>query len=241
MKNADFPFKLSDIEKSGSSPDHSLDDKVLWKSIRKGNNLAFTTLYKKYVNQLFNYGMHISFDRELVKDCLQELFSGVWLRREGLVELNHVNYYLFKAFRNLVIQKLNKKRKIIFGIDFSKNAKEFDPSWEENLISDQTKEQKLKQLKNAIACLTVRQREAVLLKYFNELLSSFMNGPEAFANFRRSGFPTLAANPFPGREVPFINRLTYPNSEISVNSDNVQAAIAAQGADNLATKVWWDK
>lgn len=169
MKNADFPFKLSDIEKSGSSPDHLLDDKVLWKSIRKGNNLAFTTLYKKYVNQLFNYGMHISFDRELVKDCLQELFSGVWLRREGLVELNHVNYYLFKAFRNLVIQKLNKKRKIIFGIDFSKNAKEFDPSWEENLISDQTKEQKLKQLKNAIACLTVRQREAVLLKYFNEL------------------------------------------------------------------------
>lgn len=169
MKNADYPFKLYDSEKSGSSPDHSLDDKVLWKSIRKGNNLAFTTLYKKYVNQLFNYGMHISFDRELVKDCLQELFSGVWLRREGLVELNHVNYYLFKAFRNLVIQKLNKKRKIIFGIDFSKNAKEFDPSWEENLISDQTKEQKLKQLKNAIACLTVRQREAVLLKYFNEL------------------------------------------------------------------------
>ena len=72
-------------------------------------------------------------------------------------------------------------------------------------------------------------------------VSSFMNGPEAFANFRRSGFPTLTANPFPGREVPFINRLTYPNSEISVNSENVQAAISAQGADDLATKVWWDK
>nr|WP_287935513.1 SusD/RagB family nutrient-binding outer membrane lipoprotein [Algoriphagus sp.] len=72
-------------------------------------------------------------------------------------------------------------------------------------------------------------------------VASFLNGPEAFANFRRSGFPVLQANPFPGREVPFINRLTYPNSEISVNSDNVQVAIAAQGADNLATKVWWDK
>jgi hypothetical protein len=72
-------------------------------------------------------------------------------------------------------------------------------------------------------------------------VSSLMNGPEAFANFRRSGFPALQPNPFPGREVPFINRLTYPNSEISVNSDNVNAAISAQGADNLATKVWWDK
>jgi hypothetical protein len=72
-------------------------------------------------------------------------------------------------------------------------------------------------------------------------ISSFLNGPEAFANFRRSGFPALAPNPFPGREVAFINRLTYPNSEISVNSKNVSAAIAAQGADNLETKVWWHK
>lgn len=72
-------------------------------------------------------------------------------------------------------------------------------------------------------------------------VSSFLNGPEAFANFRRTGFPMLDANPFQGREVEFINRLTYPNSEISVNSENVGAAISAQGADDLATKVWWDK
>ena len=72
-------------------------------------------------------------------------------------------------------------------------------------------------------------------------VSSFLNGPEAFANFRRTGFPALAPNPYTGREVEFINRLTYPNSEISVNSDNVGVAISAQGHDNLETKVWWDK
>jgi len=84
---------------------------------------------------------------------------------------------------------------------------------------------------------------ATALKQINEQywVSSLMNGPEAFANFRRSGFPALVANPFTGREVPFINRLTYPNSEISVNKDNVGAAISAQGADDLATKVWWHK
>jgi uncharacterized protein YegP (UPF0339 family) len=43
------------------------------------------------------------------------------------------------------------------------------------------------------------------------------------------------------KEVEFINRLTYPNSEISVNSENVQAAILAQGADNLAPKAWCEK
>lgn len=74
-------------------------------------------------------------------------------------------------------------------------------------------------------------------------VSSFLNGPEAFANFRRVGFPTLAPNPFPGKGIKgdFIRRLTYPNSEISVNSVNVQEAISRQGADDLDTRVWWDK
>ena len=72
-------------------------------------------------------------------------------------------------------------------------------------------------------------------------ISSFLNGPEAFANFRRSNYPQLAPNPYPGKSVEWINRLTYMNSEISVNSENVNEAITRQGPDNLATKVWWDK
>ncbi len=74
-------------------------------------------------------------------------------------------------------------------------------------------------------------------------VASFLNGPESFANWRRSGFPVLTPNPFPGKDIKgnFIYRLTYPNAEISVNSVNVQAAISRMGADNLDTKVWWDK
>ena len=78
-------------------------------------------------------------------------------------------------------------------------------------------------------------------------IASFLNGPEAWANFRRSGFPILPPNPYgqPNNpDVPngtFMRRLTYPTSELSVNSANVQAAVAAQGADKLSTRVWWDK
>jgi hypothetical protein len=74
-------------------------------------------------------------------------------------------------------------------------------------------------------------------------IASFLNGPEAWANFRRSGYPELTPNPYPGSEVPggFIRRLTYPNSEISVNKPNLDAAVTRMGADNLATRVWWDK
>jgi hypothetical protein len=74
-------------------------------------------------------------------------------------------------------------------------------------------------------------------------IASFLNGPEAWANFRRTGFPTLQANPYAG-DIPsgtFIRRITYPVSEISANTTNVNEAIARQGADKMDTRVWWDK
>lgn len=78
-------------------------------------------------------------------------------------------------------------------------------------------------------------------------IASFLNGPEAFANFRRTGYPALAPNPYgqPNNpDVPngtFIRRIGYPTSELSVNTANVNAAIAIMGPDKLSTRLWWDK
>ncbi len=72
-------------------------------------------------------------------------------------------------------------------------------------------------------------------------VASFLNGQETWANFRRSGFPALAPNPYPGRTVAFITRLTYPVSENLVNTANYNAAVANMGGDKLDGKVWWDK
>ncbi len=75
-------------------------------------------------------------------------------------------------------------------------------------------------------------------------VASFLNGPEAWANFRRISYPALAPNPFSGSQVPgaFIERLTYPDAEKLVNNENVTAAIATLGGpDALSTKVWWAK
>ncbi|RIV22718.1 SusD/RagB family nutrient-binding outer membrane lipoprotein [Fibrisoma montanum] len=74
-------------------------------------------------------------------------------------------------------------------------------------------------------------------------VASFLDGTEAFANFRRSGFPALKKNPYPGSEVKgdFIRRLPYPDSEIVVNSGSLNEAIGRQGPNTLDTRVWWDK
>lgn len=75
-------------------------------------------------------------------------------------------------------------------------------------------------------------------------VTSFLNGSELFANFRRSGYPALTPNPYPGREITeeaFIRRLNYPDAELVVNQANVNEAINRQGPNKLDTRVWWDK
>jgi len=74
-------------------------------------------------------------------------------------------------------------------------------------------------------------------------ISSFLDGSELFANFRRSGYPTLEANPYTGSEITgnFIRSMPYPDSETVVNRSNLQEAISRQGPNNLDRRVWWDQ
>jgi hypothetical protein len=74
-------------------------------------------------------------------------------------------------------------------------------------------------------------------------ITSFGNGAESWANFRRSGFPALTPNTYPGKQIKgsFVRRYTYPQTEASINADNYRAAVASIGADDLDTPVFWDK
>jgi hypothetical protein len=69
-------------------------------------------------------------------------------------------------------------------------------------------------------------------------VASFLHGPEAWANFRRIRYPALIPNPNSGSQVPggFIERLTYPDAERTVNSSNVPLT---KEQDLLGKKVWW--
>jgi len=67
----------------------------------------------------------------------------------------------------------------------------------------------------------------------------FMHGFEGWAEWRRTGFPTLLKPG--GKEIP--TRQGYPTDEPFKNKVNYQNAINSQfnGADDLYGKVWWDK
>jgi hypothetical protein len=78
-------------------------------------------------------------------------------------------------------------------------------------------------------------------------VSCFLNGYEAWANWRRTGFPVLQPNLYPTRDIKtdFIYRLTYPTSEANINAKSFTEAIKRQWGGDLTTdkldyKVWWD-
>lgn len=153
-----------------SPKEQSLDDSTLWLSFKKGNDLAFSILYNKYVHKLYNYGMHSCRDKDLVWDCLQELFTRLWDRRERLGEVTCVNFYLFKSFRRLLVNRLTIGKKFLISLN-DREGKRFDfvPSTEDSLIEEEWEIERNKKLRFSLHSLTKRQREAIFLKFFNQL------------------------------------------------------------------------
>ncbi len=74
-------------------------------------------------------------------------------------------------------------------------------------------------------------------------LALFTQGTEAFAEFHRTGYPStiqeVPASIFPGLGVPC--RLPYPNSEFSLNYDNVTKASLGIESFMFGKKMWWAK
>jgi hypothetical protein len=68
----------------------------------------------------------------------------------------------------------------------------------------------------------------------------FMNGYEAWAEWRRTGFPNDLVTP---GGVPVPRRLIYIEAEAFNNTNSYTSAVQRQfgGADELSGRVWWDK
>lgn len=160
--------RLSDslsLEKSGT-----VDDAVVWENFKEGNELAFTILYKRHVQRLYNYGMHTCRDKQLVLDCIQELFARLWDRRETVSSATSVTFYLIKSFRRLLLSKIIGRKKISTLLSGNSAAVfEFMPSVEESIIDSESKKTQADNLQRCIKALSRRQREAIFLKFFDEL------------------------------------------------------------------------
>ncbi|MFP5080668.1 RNA polymerase sigma factor [Pedobacter sp. JCM 36344] len=140
-----------------------------WKAFKTGDTAAFSHLYQQYSAGLYNYGAKFSRDKDLIKDCIQELFVQIWTSRNSIGNPGHIKNYLYKSFRNLILRKVSQLQK---NSEFDE-AEDYEFSVclniEEALIDDENRKHICEQLQLTLSGLTARQREAIFLKFYEQL------------------------------------------------------------------------
>ena len=151
------------------APKAALTNEELWQQLRTGSRSAIEDLYRFNYQVLFSYAYKICRDKELSKDCLQELFVGLWEKRGHLSEVSKVRPYLLQSIWHLVIKKLKKSNK---SISLEENAHydiEIIFSRENELINHQENAEKRAKLQNAFSELSARQRQIIFMQFYEGL------------------------------------------------------------------------
>ncbi len=143
-----------------------------WALMREGDKAAFDRLYDFYFDSLFGLGRQYISDEDIVRDCIQDLFAHLWLNREKLPDVISVKAYLFRSLKNRLFNIL--KREKIFREKTSRDLKFQEESsvsspHEAFMISSEEDSAKKVGLRRALGELTDHQREALFLRYYENM------------------------------------------------------------------------
>lgn len=141
------------------------DERLLWSKFLNGDDDVLSLIYLKHSGALFDYGCRFTVDKDLVKDCIQEVFCTLIRTRKNLSETDNVRLYLLKSLKRRIlreIKNLGNQSLQLTDQDYS-----FDIFVAEN-VDDQLNELdegKRLLLTEAMQSLTDRQKEAIYLRF----------------------------------------------------------------------------
>jgi len=141
------------------------DERILWSRFLKGDNQVLSLIYLHHANTLFDYGCRFTVDKDLVKDCIQEVFCTLIRTRKNLSETDNVRLYLLKSLKRRIIRDLKSagdKPRSLDDQDYSFNLR-----LSENLDDqlNELDEDKRHLISEAMQSLTDRQKEAIYLRF----------------------------------------------------------------------------
>ncbi|SFF67700.1 RNA polymerase sigma factor [Sunxiuqinia elliptica] len=140
--------------------------RLLWQRFKEGDDQALSSLFEKYANDLYSYGMKIANNEDLVKDCVQEVFIQLINKRQTLSISSQIHVFPFKILRNKLFEELrtiNRKNAILYAL--KEQESEFEDNIESSLIDIEQKEAIQKRIESALNQLSKRQQEAIYLRY----------------------------------------------------------------------------
>ena len=129
---------------------------------------AASTLYDMHINLLFNYGCKLTTDKELLKDCIHDVFVKLYTKKAELGIIDNFKSYLLISLKNKLCDELRRRmfmsetaveelNPVAAGDDVEHQYLEKEKSCFENI-----------KVKHLLAQLSPRQREALTLYYIEE-------------------------------------------------------------------------
>ena len=163
------PEKSSEI----AGQTHGFDtpcDRSDWCKFRNGDQDAFARIFEKYNPILYYHGLKFFYDSEVVEDCIQDLFLGLWRNRKNLSEVDSVKYYLVVCLRRILLRnKVIAKRQLmikeILLADMGPAIVSFSDG---NSSEEEFNTHRTNTLNKAVNNLPPRQKQALVLKYFQQ-------------------------------------------------------------------------
>lgn len=146
----------------------NLDESILWIALKNGDSNALFKIYELLHPDLLKNGRLITCDEEQVKDTINQFFLYLWDKRNSLGSPNNLKSYLIVSFRRKLIYEIKISRKTISLNDYEYEPVA-EPSAEDILIENSTTVELRLKIQKAIDKLPKRQRELLILKYYENL------------------------------------------------------------------------
>jgi RNA polymerase sigma factor (sigma-70 family) len=162
------PSRQDSSQASPAKPFVRPTDEQLWQRVKAGEEAAMNELFGRHYDALYGYGHRLVRDEDLTKDAIQQMFVDFWHGRDRLADVRSVKPYLLVCLRRRLIKA--GKAKLRFSLKLPKEHPfEVTFSHEDFLIGEQQSVEQAQRLAQALNQLPKRQREALYLKFFDDL------------------------------------------------------------------------
>lgn len=131
----------------------------------KDKQLKYKWLYETYENDLFSYGMAFGLEKEALEDAIHDVFLHLYEREHGLWESENIKFYLLNCLKNHILSLQRKKIRLENIEETEEYRFMIDVEGLESIEAEEERIEITRQLEKLLQCLTDRQREAIYLRF----------------------------------------------------------------------------
>ena len=140
---------------------------TLLASFQAGNMAAFSQLYDLHINILFNYGLKLTIDKELLKDCIHDIFVKLYTKKDELGTIDNLRSYLFISLKNKLCDEL-RRRMYMSDTAVEEVSISTPTDVEDDYMEEEQRKNEFSLVRRLLDQLSPRQREALTLYYIEE-------------------------------------------------------------------------